>query len=105
MDGNTVIIYLACLIVLFIIGKVFYVPLKHILKLLLNSILGAFLIYIVNIIGNSFNFHIGLNFATAIFTGILGVPRRNSFNSNKVIIIKNTRYLMIKEYRAYFLLI
>ena len=80
MDGNTVIIYLACLIVLFIIGRIFFVPLKHILKLLLNTVLGGFLIYIVNIIGSSYNFHMGLNYVTAIFAGLLGVPRSCCFN-------------------------
>ncbi|MBR3673398.1 MAG: pro-sigmaK processing inhibitor BofA family protein [Clostridia bacterium] len=74
MDLNSIIIYLACLIVIFIVGKIFYVPLKHIIKLLINSILGGLLIYIVNMVGVSFNFHIGLNVGTAIFTGILGVP-------------------------------
>ena len=74
MDINTIIIYLACFIVLFIVGKVFYLPLKHIFKLLLNSVLGGFLIYIVNVVGSYFGFHIGLNFGTAIFAGILGVP-------------------------------
>ena len=93
MDGNTVIVYLACLIVLFIVGKIFYVPLKHIIKLLLNSILGGFIIYIVNIIGASFNFHIGLNLGTAIFAGILGVPRSYCFNNNKIIIMKNNPIL------------
>ena len=74
MDINTVIIYLGCLIVLFIVGKVFYLPLKHIIKLLLNSVLGGFLIYIINVVGSSYGFHIGLNVWTAVFTGILGVP-------------------------------
>ena len=74
MDLNTIIIYLACLIVIFIIGKIFFVPLKHIVKLLINSVLGGFLIYIVNVIGGSFGFHIGLNVGTAIFTGRLGIP-------------------------------
>lgn len=74
MDLNSIIVYLACLIVIIIIGKIFYVPLKHIIKLLINSVLGGLLIYIVNIVGASFNFHIGLNFGTAIFTGLLGVP-------------------------------
>ena len=74
MDLNTIIIYFACLIVIFIIGKIFYLPLKHIFKLLINSILGGVLIYIVNIVGASFNFHVGLNFGTAIFTGLLGIP-------------------------------
>ena len=74
MDGTSVIIYLACLIVIFIVGKIFFVPLKSIFKLLINSILGGILIYIVNIVGASFGFHIGLNVGTALFTGILGVP-------------------------------
>ena len=74
MNMNSIIIYLACLIVLFIVGKIFYMPLKKIIRLLLNSILGGFLIYIVNVIGSSFNFHIGLNVGTSIFVGILGVP-------------------------------
>ena len=67
MDINTVIVYLACLVILFIIGRVFYLPLKHIFKLLLNSVLGGVLIYIVNIVGGAFGFHVGLNFWTAIF--------------------------------------
>lgn len=74
MDLNSVIIYLACLIVIILVGKFFYVPLKHIVKLLINSLLGGLLIYIVNIIGTSFNFHIGLNSVTAVFVGVLGVP-------------------------------
>lgn len=74
MDGTSVIIYLACLIVIFIVGKIFFVPLKSIVKLLINSILGGILIYIVNIVGASFGFHIGLNVGTALFTGLLGVP-------------------------------
>ena len=47
---------------------------KTYIKLLINSILGGVLIYIVNIVGASFNFHVGLNFGTAIFTGLLGIP-------------------------------
>ena len=35
------------------------------------------MIYIINLVGTLWNFHIGLNYVTAIFTGILGVPRRN----------------------------
>ena len=74
MDATSVIIYLACLIVIFIVGKIFFVPLKSIFKLLINSILGGILIYIVNIVGESFGFHIGLNVGTALFTGLMGVP-------------------------------
>ena len=73
MDTN-IYIYLACIIGLVIIGRIFAVPLMKMLKLVINSVLGGILIYLINLIGSSFSFHIGLNFATAIFVGILGVP-------------------------------
>lgn len=88
MEANTIITYLACIFFLFIIGRIFIVPLKIIMKLVGNSILGGILIFIVNMIGTMFNFHIGLNIGTAIVTGILGIPRSNSSNIFKVFIIK-----------------
>jgi inhibitor of the pro-sigma K processing machinery len=36
--------------------------------------MGALLIYLINLIGTFWDFHIGLNYITAIFTGILGIP-------------------------------
>lgn len=74
MDFNSIIVYLGCIIFLFLIGKFFIIPLKIIMKIIGNSILGGILIYVVNLIGGMFNFHIGLNVVTAIVTGILGIP-------------------------------
>ena len=74
LDKNTIIIYLACICFLFLFGKIFIVPIKTVLKLMLNSIMGGILIYIINLVGGIFNFHIGLNLVTTIFTGILGIP-------------------------------
>ena len=74
MDTNAIITYLACICFLFIFGRLLILPLKTILKLIMNSIFGAILIYIINCIGTIFNFHIGLNIITAIIVGILGVP-------------------------------
>ena len=73
MDSN-IITYLACICFIFIIGKIFIVPIKKVLKLLLNSIFGGIIIYIVNIIGENFNFHIGLNIINSIIIGLLGLP-------------------------------
>lgn len=83
MDTNNLLIYLACIIVLFIIGKIFIVPLKTILKLVFNSILGGVLIYVINLVGTLFDFHIGLNIITSIFVGFLGIPRSNTFGNTK----------------------
>ena len=74
MDFNLIITFIACICFLFILGKLFLIPLKILGKILLNSILGGILIYLINFIGINFDFHIGLNFFTTIFIGILGIP-------------------------------
>ena len=73
MDIN-IITYLACICFIFIFGRIFIVPLKKILKLVLNSILGGVVIFIINLVGANFGFHIGLNFFTSILIGLLGLP-------------------------------
>ena len=74
MDFNNIITYIACIFFLFIFGKIFIIPIKTIFKLVMNSILGGLTIFIINLIGSFFNFHIGLNLITSIFVGILGIP-------------------------------
>ena len=74
MDFNNIITYIACIFFLFILGKIFIVPIRTILKLVINAILGGLTIFIINLIGSFFNFHIGLNLITSIFVGVLGIP-------------------------------
>lgn len=85
-----VIIYLACIFFLFLLGRIFIWPLKTLLKIIGNSILGGILIFIINLIGGAFNFHIGLNIGTSLIVGILGVPRSNiiSYTENIYISLK-----------------
>lgn len=73
MDTN-LITYLACICFLFIFGKIFIVPISKILKLVVNSILGGVTIFLINLIGSTFGFHIGLNIFTSIIVGLLGLP-------------------------------
>ena len=73
MDTN-LITYLACICFLFIFGRIFIVPIKKVLKLVFNSILGGITIYLVNLIGATFGFHIGLNIFTSVLVGVLGLP-------------------------------
>ena len=74
MDFNHVLTILACMVIVYIVGKLFALPIKSMIKLVLNSVLGGILIYIINLIGGIWEFTIGLNFVTAIFVGILGLP-------------------------------
>lgn len=85
MEINTIVVYIGCIIFLFLLGKFFIIPLKTIVKIIGNSILGGFLIFIINAIGNFINFHIGLNVITSLITGILGIPRCYSFNYFKTV--------------------
>ena len=71
---STIIIFLASIAALIIFGRVILLPLKIIIKLILNSIIGGLIIAFINLIGGSFGLHIGLNIVTTIFVGILGIP-------------------------------
>ncbi len=79
MDTN-LITYLACICFIFIFGRIFIVPLKKIIKLIFNSVLGGLTIYIINLIGATFGFHIGLNFFTSILIRIIGITRGSVFD-------------------------
>ena len=74
MDIKMLLVYFACVIAIFIIGKILFVPLKMILKLILNSILGGILIWLINLAGITWGLHIGINVITMLTVGLLGVP-------------------------------
>ena len=84
MDTNLIITILACCTFIYIFGKVFILPLKSILKLILNSVLGGVIIYIINLIGTAFNFTIGLNLFTSIFVRNIRNTRSSSFGNIKI---------------------
>ena len=84
MDSN-IITYLACICFLFIFGRIFIVPIKKVLKLVLNSILGGLLIYIINLIGANWGFHIGLNFFTSILIRNFRYTRSNLHCDYKIV--------------------
>ena len=74
MDQTTILAYLTGIIIIFLLGRLFIIPLKLVLKLIINSILGGVFIFIINLLGTMWNFHIGLNIITALFVGIMGIP-------------------------------
>ena len=71
---NTIIIFLGCIMSIILFGKMLILPIKIIIKLILNSILGGLIIAVINWGGMAFNLHIGLNIFTALFVGLLGIP-------------------------------
>lgn len=71
---NTVLAYVIGIIFLFIIGRVFLIPLKVFMKLVYNTIIGVIVLLIINKVGGLFHFQIAINFFSAFITGVLGVP-------------------------------
>ena len=64
-----IIIYIAAIIGICLIAKLFAAPLKFILKLFVNALLGGIALIIINFIGQYFGFYINLNFVTAFVAG------------------------------------
>jgi len=74
IDFGVIVAYAAGIILLLIIGRLLLTPLKVVLKLAVNALLGAAAILVVNWIGGLFGFHIAFNIYTAFIVGTLGVP-------------------------------
>lgn len=68
-DIKLVVYGVVGIIILYIILKLFKLP----LKLLINGIFGVVLLYIVNFLGASFGINIGINILTALIAGTLGI--------------------------------
>ncbi len=59
---------------IFFFGRLLLLPARLIGRLIVNSLLGAGLIALVNIIGSAFGVGIPLNVLNTVITGVLGVP-------------------------------
>ena len=92
-----ILIIISCICILFVIGKIFIVPIKWILKLVLNSILGGIIIWMINLIGGTWGFHIGLNIYTSALVRIFRNTR--CYFSN---IVKINNWLINEKEGAYF---
>ena len=70
--GTEIMVFLAYGLGIFII--LLLLPLKFVGRLIANSLLGAGLIALINIVGSGFGIGIPLNIVNALITGVLGVP-------------------------------
>ena len=75
-----ILIIISCICILFVICKIFIIPIKWALKLVFNSVLGGILIWVINLIGGIWKFHIGLNVYTSVLVRIFRITRCNFSN-------------------------
>jgi inhibitor of the pro-sigma K processing machinery len=74
IDYAAVLAYAFGLLLLYIVGRVLIMPLKIVVKLIYNALIGGVVLLILNFIGGYIGLHIALNPVTALLVGFLGVP-------------------------------
>ena len=71
---ENILIFIVALAAVCIIAKLLSAPIKLIIKILINALIGGIVLIILNWIGGNFGISIPINFLTALITGVLGVP-------------------------------
>lgn len=74
MPFGTIGAYLIGLFLLYILGMVLVVPIKILIKLLINGLIGGVVLLLFNLIGGIFNLTIAVNPLNAVIVGFLGIP-------------------------------
>ncbi len=74
IDYSIILAYGLGIILLFILGRLLLVPLKFVMKLVYNALIGGVVLILINLIGSFFNYQMPVNFITALITGLLGLP-------------------------------
>ena len=73
-EAGIFLMYAVGLMIIYFFGRALIMPIKILLKLMLNSVIGGAVLLMVNIIGPSVGITVPLNLLTAVITGVLGVP-------------------------------
>lgn len=71
---GTLVAFLIGLVLLYFIGMLLVIPIRIIIKLIINGIIGGVILLLFNLVGGLFGAFIPINPLNAIIVGILGVP-------------------------------
>ncbi len=74
MSFPSMVGYILGLLILFVVTKIFFKPLRFFVKLAANSVLGAVLLWLLNLLRPVIGIYIGINPVTALVTGLFGIP-------------------------------
>lgn len=74
MNFSVILPFLGAILVVFIVLKLLSAPLKLIIKIVLNAVIGGVIIFVINWIGAGFNFGLPLEWWSALLVGFLGIP-------------------------------
>ena len=74
LDIGIFLTYVGAILLIFIFGRIFVWPMKVVLKLALDSLIGGAAILLVNALGAQWDIFIPLNILNALIVGVLGLP-------------------------------
>lgn len=70
----TYLSFFVALIVLYIVLKIISAPVKIVIKLMINAFVGGAVLFLINLVGASFDFVLDITWLTSLIVGIFGVP-------------------------------
>lgn len=71
---NVVVAYVFGILLLYIMGRMFLMPIKLIFRLIYNGLIGGAMLWLLNFVGVYIGFNIPINPITALVAGFLGLP-------------------------------
>ena len=71
---NVIIAYALGLALLYFVGWLLLVPMKWLLRFLLNSVIGGVVLWILNLLSGLTGITVAINPVTALTVGFLGIP-------------------------------
>ena len=74
MSISPVLAFIIGVVLLAIVLKIIAFPIKRIIQLVINAIVGGLLLYIINMFGASIGFTLDITWWSALIVGVLGVP-------------------------------
>jgi len=76
MDDKILIVlaWIVGVLLILLLGKTLLLPLRIVLRFVINAVVGGIAILLINIIGSPFGFTVPLNPLSALIVGLLGLP-------------------------------
>ena len=75
MDSISLVIVIAAIVLaVVLVLKLLSKPIKFLFKLLINTVLGFVLLWLINFFGGDYGILLQLNLLNAVIVGLLGIP-------------------------------
>lgn len=74
LDLNSVLVYIGILLVFILLWRLWIIPVKWALRLVVNTVIGGVVLLLLNTFGAGLGIAIAINPATAFVSGVLGLP-------------------------------